>query len=127
MPEYKRTDRIADQIKMEIADILVKKVSDPRIERVTVMSVNVTSDLQHARVFVTVPPQLDLKETLLGLRRASGFFRKELSMRLPLRRTPDLTFLNDTSTRHVNHVLELLEQIKDTENDQEVLGEERCQ
>ncbi|MFQ5579534.1 MAG: 30S ribosome-binding factor RbfA [Nitrospiria bacterium] len=127
MPEYKRTDRIADQIKMEIADILVKKVSDPRIERVTVMSVNVTSDLQHARVFVTVPPQLDLKETLLGLRRASGFFRKELAMRLPLRRTPDLTFLNDTSTRHVNHVLELLEQIKDTENDQEVLGEERCQ
>ncbi len=127
VPEHKRTDRIADQIKMEIADILVKKVSDPRIGRVTVMSVNVTSDLQHARVFVTVPQQKGRKETLLGLKKAAGFFRKELAMRLPLRRVPDLTFLNDTSTPHVNHVLELLEEIKDTGNSQDASEEEECQ
>jgi ribosome-binding factor A len=111
---------------MEIADILSKKVSDPRIERVTVMSVNVTSDLQHARVFVAIPPQQGLKETLLGLRKAAGFFRKELARRLALRKTPDLTFLNDTSTTQVNHVLELLEQIKDTESSQDASGGEQC-
>jgi len=124
---YKRTDRIADQIKMEIANILVKKVSDPRIGRVTVMSVDVTSDLQHARVFVTVPQDQEKKEALSGLRKAAGFFRKELALRLPLRRTPDLTFLNDTSTVQVNHVLGLLEKIKETENDQDVSKEKECQ
>lgn len=127
MPDHKRTDRIADQIKMEIADILVKKVSDPRIGRVTVMSVDVSSDLQHAKVFVTIPQQQGRKETLSGLKKAAGFLRKELASRLPLRRTPDLTFLNDTSTSQVSHVLELLEQIKDTENNQDTSEEERCQ
>lgn len=127
MPGYKRTDRIADQIKMEIADILMKRVSDPRIGRVTVMSVDVTPDLQHARVFITVPQDQKKKEALSGLRKAAGFFRKELAIRLPLRRTPDLTFLNDNSTVHVNHVLGLLQKIKETENDQDGSEEKECQ
>lgn len=108
----KRSERVADQIRMEIADILTTKVKDPRIGFVTVTSVDLSDDLQHARIFVSVLKNQDRKETFLGLGKATGFVRLELAKRLKLRRTPDLTFLPDTSTEKVNHLLDILDRIK---------------
>jgi ribosome-binding factor A len=112
MSGFKRTDRVADQIKMEIADILMKKIKDPRIGFVTVTSVEISDDLQHAKVFVSVQKDQDPKKTFIGLKKATGFVRGELAKRLPLRRTPEVVFLPDTSSERVAHILDLLDQIK---------------
>jgi ribosome-binding factor A len=108
--EYKRTDRVADQIKMEIADILAKKTKDPRIGFVTVTSVQISDDLKHAKVFVSVHE--DEKQTFIGLKKATPFVRGELARRLQMRRIPEIAFLPDTSTEKVTHILDLLDQIE---------------
>ncbi len=109
MDGYKRADRVGDQIKMEIADILSKKVKDPRVSWVTVLSANVSPDLSHAKIFISV--QKDEKETLWGLKKASGFIRSELARRLPLKRVPDLQFVVDHSLEPTARLLTLLEEI----------------
>jgi ribosome-binding factor A len=110
MDGYKRTDRVGDQIKMEIADILSKKVKDPRVSWVTILSANVSPDLSHAKIFVSI--QTDEKETLWGLKKASGFIRSELARRLPLKRVPDLQFVVDHSIEPTSRLLTLLEEIR---------------
>lgn len=115
--EFKRTDRVADQIKMEIADILTKKTKDPRIGFVTVTSVQVSDDLKHAKVFVSVHE--DEKGTFVGLKKATGFVRAELARRLHLRRIPEIVFLPDTSTEKVTHILDLLDRIEKEDNRKE--------
>ncbi|HLG22142.1 MAG TPA: 30S ribosome-binding factor RbfA [Candidatus Manganitrophaceae bacterium] len=109
LQEYKRTDRIGDQIKMEVADILLKKTKDPRIGFVTVTSVEVSDDLRHAKIFVSV--HQDPQKAFAGLKKATRFVRGELAKRLQIRRMPDLVFLPDESTEKVSHLLDLLEEI----------------
>ena len=108
--EYKRTERVADLIKVEIADILTKKTKDPRIGFVTVTSVEVSEDLKHAKVFVSA--HADEKSTFIGLKKATPFVRGELARRLQMRRIPEIAFLPDTSTEKVSHILDLLDQIE---------------
>lgn len=110
--EYKRTNRIGDQIKMEVADILTTKIRDPRIGFVTVTSVEVSDDLKHAKIFVTVQKDQDAKQAFMGLRKATGFIRAELSRRLQIRRVPEVVFLPDESTEKVSHILDLLDRIE---------------
>ncbi|NKE70905.1 30S ribosome-binding factor RbfA [Candidatus Manganitrophus noduliformans] len=110
--EYKRTNRIGDQIKMEVADILTTKIRDPRIGFVTVTSVEVSDDLKHAKIFVTVQKDQDAKQAFMGLRKATGFVRAELSRRLQIRRVPEVAFLPDESTEKISHILDLLDRIE---------------
>lgn len=112
MQDYKRTDRVGDQIKMEVADILTKKIKDPRVGFVTITSVEVSDDLRHAKVFVSVQKDQDEKKTFLGLKKATGFIRGELAKRLQIRYVPDLAFLPDQATERVGRVLDLLEKIE---------------
>ena len=117
MTGFKRTDRVSDQIRMEIADILMRKVKDPRVGFVTVTGVEVTADLKQAWVYVTVLQQgaqeADTQEagTLEALSRAEGFIRGELGRRLKLRYVPTLTFAKDTSVDRVSRVMGLLDQV----------------
>ena len=116
-PAYKRATRVADQIRMEIADILMRKTKDPRIGVVTVTDVEVTDDLRLARVFVTVlGDEGAQKDALIGLGKAAGFIRSELGRRVQLRYTPELVFHRDVAGERGDRVLSLLEQ---------ALGEER--
>lgn len=119
--EYKRTDRVADQVKMEVADILSKKAKDPRLGWVTILSVDLSPDLSHAKLFISKPE--DEKETLLGLKKASGFIRSELAKRLPLRRVPALTFFVDRSSERVSRILTLLDQVGEEQKSKAVQGE----
>jgi ribosome-binding factor A len=118
MTGFKRTDRVSDQIRMEIADILMRKVKDPRVGFVTVTGVDVTADLKQAWVYVTVLQQgaqeADAQEagTMEALSRAEGFIKGELGRRLKLRYVPDLKFVKDTSIDRVAKVLTLLDDIK---------------
>lgn len=109
---YKRATRVADQIRIEIADILMRKTKDPRVGFVTVTDVEVTNDLRLARVFVTTGPNDQHEaETFAGLAKAVGFIRAELGRRLHLRYTPELIFQKDTSGPRGNRIMALLDEL----------------
>jgi ribosome-binding factor A len=94
---------------MEIADILTRRVKDPRVGFVTVTAVDLTPDLKHAWVYVTMLREgAQEADSMAALARAGGFIRGELGRRLKLRYVPDLTFVKDTSVERVARVLNLL-------------------
>lgn len=109
---YKRATRVADQIRMEVADIIMRKTKDPRVGAVTVTDVEITNDLRLARVFVTT--MLDAeheRDAFAGLEKASGFIRSELGRRLNLRYTPELVFQKDTSGPRGDRILSILDHL----------------
>lgn len=107
---YKRADRVADQIKIEVADILMRKVKDPRVRNVTVTDVDLTGDLRTAHVFVTTMEEGEAERNILsGLSKASGFVRAELGRRLSLRYLPDVVFKKDVSGPRGDRIMQLLE------------------
>ncbi len=106
---YKRADRVADQIRMEVADILMRKIKDPRVHGVTVTDVELTGDLRIAHVFVTTMERdAAEREVFAGLSKASGFVRAELGRRLSLRYLPDVIFKKDVSGIRGNRIDQLL-------------------
>ena len=116
MTGFKRAERVGDQIRMEIADILMRRVKDPRVGFVTETAVDVTADLKQAWVYVTVLQQgAQEAETLEALSRAEGFIKGELGRRLKLRYVPALTFVKDTSVDRVARVLHLLDEVRPKE------------
>ena len=111
---YHRADRVADQIRMEVADILMRKIKDPRVQSVTVTDVKLTSDLRIARVFVTAmgtEEEEEERNVFAGLAQASGFVRGELGRRLSLRYLPELVFAKDVSGPRGDRVLKLLDEL----------------
>lgn len=107
---YKRADRVADQIRMEVADILMRKIKDPRVHSVTVTGVELTADLRIAHVFVTTMETEEAeREIFAGLSKASGFVRAELGRRLTLRYLPEVIFKKDVSGLRGDRILKLLE------------------
>jgi len=105
----KRAVRVADQIRMEVADVLSRKCRDPRLRCVTVTDVAMNGDLRVANVSVSLlAPQGDV-ETLMGiLRNAAGFVRLELGRRLDLRYTPEVRFRFDARGPHQEHIDRIL-------------------
>jgi len=107
---YKRADRVADQIRMEVADILLRKIKDPRVHSVTVTGVELTADLRIAYVFVTTMETEEAeREIFLGLSKAKGFVRAELGRRLTLRYLPEVIFKKDVSGIRGDRILQLLD------------------
>lgn len=111
-PTYKRAERVADQIRMEVADILMRRIKDPRVRSVTVTDVELTSDLRLARIYVTTMEREEAERQVFdGLAKASGFIRVELGKRLSLRYLPDLTFIKDVSGPRGDRILQLLDSL----------------
>lgn len=106
-----RSDRVADLLKQEIADILTKKVRDPRIGFVTVTGLDISRDFRNASVYVCFHEKQGDKKGIAALKKASGFVRGELARRLPLRRMPALTFETDRVTEQVSHLLGVIESL----------------
>jgi ribosome-binding factor A len=113
----RRIDRIEEQLRIELSQIIEREIHDPRIGLATVTHVKVSPDLRHARVFVTVLGDADQrKKSLEGLRSAASYARHSLSKRLHhLRRIPELTFDYDEGLEKGMRIDELLEQIKHDE------------
>ncbi len=109
-PTYKRSARVSDQIKEEIAEMLMRKIKDPRIGFVTVTDVELADDLRNAKVFVSVLGG-DRASTLKGLESASAFIRAELGRRLRLKFIPELLFRYDDSAERGAHIMELLHEV----------------
>ena len=107
--DYARTDRIAEQIQREVAELLRLQVKDPRVRMITLTGVEVTRDYAHAKVFYTT---LEGSNTAVqeGLERASGFLRSQLAHVMKLRITPQLHFVYDASVERGAHLSQLIEQ-----------------
>ena len=109
-PTYKRSARVSDQMKEEIADILMRKIRDPRIGFVTVTDVVISDDLRNAKVFVSVLGS-ERAETLKALEHATPFIRSELGKRMRMRFMPELLFRYDDAAERGAHIMELLQHI----------------
>lgn len=113
----KRSDRVADLIKTELSDILLKEVRDPRIGSVTITGVELTYDLRSAKVFfVRMGEDVGSHELQESLQNASGFLKRELGKRLQLRYVPALNFLYDRSFEYGDRIEKLLHQVKQEED-----------
>jgi ribosome-binding factor A len=111
-PTYKRSERVSDQMKQEIADILMRKIKDPRIGFVTVTDVEVSDDLRNAKVFVSVYGG-DKEASLKGLKSASAFIRTELGRRMRMRFMPELLFRFDGTVEQGAHIMEILRSLEE--------------
>jgi ribosome-binding factor A len=112
--EYKRSDRVADLLRQEISDILLRRVKDPRIEGVVITGVEVTDDLQHARIFYCVtgrPTEDEKKSVAAGLNNARGFMRQELGRRLHLRYLLQLGFHYDGSLEYGEKIERIIKEL----------------
>ncbi len=113
--EYKRSDRVADLLNKEIANLIFRRVKDPRVANVTISGVEVSDDLKHARVFFCVmgrsADEDAKKNATLGLEKAKGFIRLELGRRLSLRYVPQLQFEYDTSFEYGDKIEKLLKEL----------------
>jgi ribosome-binding factor A len=100
-------------MKQEIADILMRKIKDPRIGFVTVTDVDVADDIRNATVYVSVyGSDADKQNSLKGLRSAAPFIRSELGKRMRLRYLPELLFRFDATVERGAHIMELLHEIE---------------
>ncbi|SER07556.1 ribosome-binding factor A [Gracilibacillus ureilyticus] len=109
-----RASRVAEQMKKELGDIISRKIKDPRVGFVTITDVEVTGDLQQAKVFISVlGDEKKRQDTLIGLAKAKGFIRSEIGKRIRLRKTPELSFDFDDAMERGNRIEDLLRQIND--------------
>ncbi len=116
MANYRR-GRINDEMQKEIAQVL-REVKDPRVSNafVSVISAEVTPDLKYAKIYYSFLNDRDPKEVAKGLKAASGYIRREISTRMNLRITPELTFIRDNSIAHGAHIAQLLNGITFSES-----------
>jgi ribosome-binding factor A len=116
MTKHQRSDRVAEAIREEIAMFLAEGVKDPRVTGlVTVTGVDMTRDLRHAKVFVSVMgTDTDRSATLEGLSSVAGFLRSRLARSLSLRVAPEVHFVPDESIARAARIETLLSQIKTT-------------
>lgn len=114
MATNRRVARVAELIKREVSQMLFSGIKDDRVGAgmVSVTNVNVSGDLQHAKIYVSIYGSEEAKaETMQGLKSATGFVRSELGQRIRLRRTPEVVFLEDRSIEEGSKVISLLDQL----------------
>ena len=123
----RRLARLNEQFRREITAILGRTVRDPRVQDVVVSSVEVTSDLWLARVYVRVGGEdRERAEALQGLDAAANFIRRELAAVLHIRRTPELRFLEDKTLAQAHRIEEILKGLEgDRDGDEDRAGDTR--
>jgi ribosome-binding factor A len=114
-----RTERIADLLRVELATLVRREMRDPRVRLVTIVEVQVSPDLRHARVHVSaLGGESDRAAAVTALDRAQGFLRRELAQRLDLRTTPELTFELDRTAERGQRISDLLAEVAPEESDE---------
>ncbi|MBF2098622.1 MAG: 30S ribosome-binding factor RbfA [Gloeomargaritaceae cyanobacterium C42_A2020_066] len=114
MATGRRVERVAALIKREVSDLLVRGIKDDRVGAgmVSVTDVEVSADLQHAKIFVSIYGTDDAQATTMsGLQAATGYVRSELGQRIRLRRTPEVLFCRDDSLARGSRILALINQV----------------
>lgn len=101
--------RVAARIRTILSELLLREVSDPRLQNITITDVELDPELQYARVYVNaLGDETRQAEVMAGLERAKGFLRREVGSRVRLRKTPELHFQWDASLERVERINEIL-------------------
>jgi ribosome-binding factor A len=111
MATSRRVSRVASAIKREVGQMLLSEIKDDRVGAglVSITEVDVSGDLQHTKIFVSIYGTPEAKtETMEGLRSSAPFVRRELGQRLRLRRAPEVVFLEDASLERGDRLLNLI-------------------
>ncbi|HKJ18181.1 MAG TPA: 30S ribosome-binding factor RbfA [Xanthomonadales bacterium] len=106
--EFKRSERVSGQLRRELATLVQREVKDPRVGFVSISDVEVTRDLAHARVYVTVFEEDKAKESIKALKHAAGYLRRRLGQELRMRSIPELHFFHDDSVETGTRMDELI-------------------
>ena len=106
-----RPGRVAEQLRMDVADILQNDLKDPRLGLVTCTRVDLTNDLRHAKVYVSVLGE-EKDSSMQALESATGYVRRQLARRLGLRVSPEIVFVFDPSVEYSIRLEELIEETK---------------
>lgn len=113
-----RADRVAEQIRMDVAEILQRELKDPRLGMVTCTRVKLTSDLKSAKVYVSVlGNEAETKQSMEALHGANAFVRRKLAARLEMRLSPDLEFVFDPAVEYGIQLERLLDEAKERDAD----------
>lgn len=108
--DFPRARRVADQMQRELSELIRLEIKDPRVGMLTLTEVEVTRDMDHAKVFfTTLGGKPEHEACLEGLQRASGFLRTQLSQRMQLRQVPKLSFVYDHSVERGMQLSQLIE------------------
>jgi len=109
-PDFSRAQRVADQLRRELADLLVREAKDPRFTEVTVSDVRVSRDLAHAKVYVTLHADSDTEHVVRALNGATGYLRRGLAQRMHhMRYLPQIRFVHDPTLNRATHLDELID------------------
>ena len=116
MPHQYRQEKLGELIALELSDLLRTRVKDPRVGFASVTHVEVSGDLRHAKIFVSVmgTPEEQV-ETMKGLKNATGYLRHELASRIVLRYMPEIAFKLDTSIAEGARILDLIHKVEEEE------------
>jgi ribosome-binding factor A len=110
----KRTQQVADEIQRILSEVIQYELKDPRVGFATVVGVDLSADLQHAKVRISVLDEAQRADTMEGLERARGFIRRRMAQELRhLRLVPELHLMLDTSLDYSLHINEVLRQVEE--------------
>lgn len=113
MPSGIRLQRIADRIRQELSEILIREISDPRLQQIFVTDVRVDKELAYADIFVSAVEGVERSaDVLAGLESASGFLRRSLSARVELRSFPRLRFHWDVTPENADRIEKILAELR---------------
>ena len=114
MPSGIRLQRIADRIRLELSEMLIRELQDPRLHQIYVTDVKIDRELAYADIFVSAIEGVSRsKDVLAGLESASGFIRRTLAARVELRAFPNLRFHWDVTPENADHIEKLLAQLRE--------------
>lgn len=112
-----RMDRISEEVKKELSNIIQNEIKDPRVTGIiSVTKVVISKDLKYAKAYISVLGGIP-EDTIKGLKSAAGFIRKEVSERVKLRATPEFSFELDNSIEYGVHISNLIRQVSTEQED----------
>ncbi|MEE2710474.1 MAG: 30S ribosome-binding factor RbfA [Gemmatimonadota bacterium] len=125
----RRVERVSDLIKQQVSNIIRNDLKDPRVGFITVTSVDLSRDLRHAKVFISVMgSDEDRSKSLEGLERASGFIRSRLGNMIRIRHIPELLFRHDDSYEYAARIAVVMKQIDlETKKEDEITNSDSDQ
>ena len=107
---FQRSERVAEQVRRDLAELIRTELKDPRVGMISLTDVELTPDYAHAKVFFTTLNSEHLDEIQRGLKRASGFLRRELGRRIHIHTLPELNFVYDSSLERGSSLSQLIDQ-----------------
>jgi ribosome-binding factor A len=107
---FQRSDRVAEQLRRDLADLIRTELKDPRVGMISLTAVELTPDYAHAKIFFTTLNAEHLPDIEKGLKRAAGFLRRELGRRIHIHTLPELHFIYDASVERGASLSQLIDQ-----------------